>query len=234
MKVNDLRQNVASETRLAYADDLVLWQHSADVKHTADADALNRDLALLMQYCAHCKMSINTTKTVYCVFSNSNPVLAQDLDVKIGKVSLQHAKLSRRIARLRAEHVKNTSLNIQKTSTERVRPQRGIQVCPKIQSIDRSSPPTNAIVGVRGSPSATRDPSGHRMGRYDATPSALKALALEKISSLDRSYAICYTDGSAENGIGNGGCGFLYQWLDGTTTRETDSVGTTSFRLGLE
>ncbi|GFO48538.1 hypothetical protein PoB_007504300 [Plakobranchus ocellatus] len=80
-------QNVASKTRLAYADDLVLWQHSTDVEHAADA--LNRDLALLKHYCAHSKMSINTTKTVYSVFSNSNLVLAQDLDIKVGKVSLQ-------------------------------------------------------------------------------------------------------------------------------------------------
>ncbi|GFO48555.1 reverse transcriptase [Plakobranchus ocellatus] len=61
--------------------------------------------------------------------------------------------------------------------------------------------------------------------KSDATPSALKAFALEKVSSLDSSYAIRYMDGSAENGIGKGGYSVLYQWPDGTTTREAGSVG---------
>ncbi|GFO48556.1 RNA-directed DNA polymerase from mobile element jockey-like [Plakobranchus ocellatus] len=60
--------------------------------------------------------------------------------------------------------------------------------------------------------------------KSDAIPSALKTLALEKVSSLDSSYAICYTDGSAENGIGKGGYGVLYQWPDGMTTREAGSL----------
>ncbi|GFO13153.1 RNA directed DNA polymerase from mobile element [Plakobranchus ocellatus] len=66
----DMIENEASETRLAYADYLILWQHGTNVEHAADA--LTRDLALLKEYCAHWKMSINTTKTVYSVFSKSN------------------------------------------------------------------------------------------------------------------------------------------------------------------
>ncbi|GFN96032.1 RNA-directed DNA polymerase from mobile element jockey-like, partial [Plakobranchus ocellatus] len=347
--VNDLQQNMASETRLAYADDLVLWQHSSDVEHAADA--LNKDLALLKQYCAHWKMSINTTKTVYSVFSNSNPVLARDLDIKMGKVSLQRDNLPKYLGvsldpRLNlTKHVKNVASNVRErigivkkvagTSwgakphtlrtlyTSFVRPvleyanpilnlasQKSLETLDRVQnaalrlitgglqstpisvleaatgceplglrrevqtvktlekylrmeagstlkgmaenynaqkrrlqkesvlsaaykyapkfrlSSDRAPLPTPCWAPEEApAPPEIRADIGWLGKKSDAIPSALKALALEKVSSLDSSYAICYTDGSAENGIGKGGYGVLYQWPDGTTTREAGSVG---------
>ncbi|GFO40968.1 ribonuclease h [Plakobranchus ocellatus] len=54
---------------------------------------------------------------------------------------------------------------------------------------------------------------------------ALRAMAPERIDSFDRSYTLCYTDGSAKDGVHDGGYGILVQWPDGTTTRASGPVG---------
>ncbi|GFO17683.1 reverse transcriptase-like protein [Plakobranchus ocellatus] len=46
----------------------------------------------------------------------------------------------------------------------------------------------------------------------DAPPTALRAIALERIDSFDKSYTLCYTDGSAKDGVHDGGYGILVQW----------------------
>ncbi|GFO01500.1 Gag-Pol polyprotein [Plakobranchus ocellatus] len=58
-----------------------------------------------------------------------------------------------------------------------------------------------------------------------APPSALRAIALERIDSFDKSYTLCYTDGSARDGVHDSGYGILVQWPDGTITRASGPVG---------
>ncbi|GFN92936.1 RNA-directed DNA polymerase from mobile element jockey-like [Plakobranchus ocellatus] len=68
----------------------------------------------------------------------------------------------------------------------------------------------------------------------DASPSALRAIALERIDGFDKSYARCYTNGSARDGVHDGGYGILVQWPDGTTTRASGPVGKITFSFDCE
>ena len=73
---------LGTQIRLAFADDIVIWQQEADVEKAVES--LNRELALLKCYCQRWRMQINTEKTVFTVFSNSYRVLERELTVLIG------------------------------------------------------------------------------------------------------------------------------------------------------
>ncbi|GFO04217.1 RNA-directed DNA polymerase from transposon x-element [Plakobranchus ocellatus] len=68
--INDISDGLPAESKLAYANDIVIWQHDTDVDRATEA--INRDLVALKRYCDRWKLQINTVKTVYSVFSNSN------------------------------------------------------------------------------------------------------------------------------------------------------------------
>ncbi|KAK3768288.1 hypothetical protein RRG08_031080 [Elysia crispata] len=73
--------------------DISTWQSDKDVDRATEA--LNRDLHALKLYCDQWGMQINTTKTVYNIYSNSREVLARDLELKIKDKRLQRDPLPR-------------------------------------------------------------------------------------------------------------------------------------------
>ena len=91
--LNDLSEAIPSFDRLSFADDISAWQSDQNVDRAAEA--LNRDLCELKRYCDRWCMQINTTKTVYNIYSNSREVLARDLEVKIENKCLQRDHLPR-------------------------------------------------------------------------------------------------------------------------------------------
>ena len=64
-------------------------QHQSDKNVDLATDALNRDLYELKRHCDQWCMQINTTKTVYNIYSNSREVLARELELKIEDKCLQ-------------------------------------------------------------------------------------------------------------------------------------------------
>ena len=74
--VNDLSEFLQTQNRLAFADDIVIWQQAAE--------SLNRELALLKRYCKRWRMQVNTDKTVFTVFSNSYWVLEREPTILFG------------------------------------------------------------------------------------------------------------------------------------------------------
>ena len=78
--INDLPEVLRYEKAL-YADDLALW-HTYKSPETS-AFLLNEDLHRLHLYCTKWKLKINTTKTVYTIFSNSPKVAKKDLSLSI-------------------------------------------------------------------------------------------------------------------------------------------------------
>ncbi|KAK3756386.1 hypothetical protein RRG08_038875 [Elysia crispata] len=70
-------------------------QHQSDKNVDLATDALNRDLYELKRHCDQWCMQINTTKTVYNIYSNSREVLARELELKIEDKCLQRDSLPR-------------------------------------------------------------------------------------------------------------------------------------------
>ena len=66
--INDLPEELHSEKTL-FADDLTIW--NTDKQIETSVSQLNADLSRLVNYCSKWKLTINTSKTVYTVFSNS-------------------------------------------------------------------------------------------------------------------------------------------------------------------
>ena len=87
--INDLPEVLKHEKAL-YADDLALW-HTYKNPGTS-AFLLNEDLQRLQNYCTKWKLKINTTKTVYTIFSNSPKVAKKDLRLAIDGERLQKEK----------------------------------------------------------------------------------------------------------------------------------------------
>ena len=85
--VNDLSEFLKTQNRLAFADDIVIWQQDTDVEKAVEN--LNRELALLKCYCQRWRMQVNVERTVYTVFSNSYRVLERELTVLIGDSRLR-------------------------------------------------------------------------------------------------------------------------------------------------
>ncbi|GFN92935.1 hypothetical protein PoB_001944100 [Plakobranchus ocellatus] len=114
--INDISDGLPAESKLAYADDIVIWQHDTDVDRATEA--INRDLVALKRYCDRWKLQINTVKTVYSVFSNSNQVLAKYLNVRLGEDFLQRDNLPRYLGvaldpRLNlTKHVENVAISV--------------------------------------------------------------------------------------------------------------------------
>ena len=78
--INDLPGALKYEKAL-YADDLALW-HTYKTAETS-AFLLNEDLKRLQEYCEKWKLKINTTKTVYTIFSNSPKTAKKNLRLSI-------------------------------------------------------------------------------------------------------------------------------------------------------
>ncbi|GFR88910.1 RNA-directed DNA polymerase from mobile element jockey, partial [Elysia marginata] len=78
--INDLREAVLTTSKLAFADDIVLWQQNTDVEKAAEN--LNRDLDALKHYCERWRMVLKAQKTVYTTFSNSNDALGKELNIQ--------------------------------------------------------------------------------------------------------------------------------------------------------
>ena len=84
--INDLPEVLKYEKAL-YADDLALW-HTFKNPETS-AFLLNEDLQRLSKYCSKWKLKINTTKTVYTIFSNSPKTAAKNLKLTVGDDQLE-------------------------------------------------------------------------------------------------------------------------------------------------
>ncbi|KAK3779719.1 hypothetical protein RRG08_013674 [Elysia crispata] len=91
--LNYLGEVIPTFNRLSFADDISTWQSDKNVDRATEA--LNRDLHALKRYCDQWCMQINTTKTVYNIYSNSREVLARDLELKIEDKCLQRDPLPR-------------------------------------------------------------------------------------------------------------------------------------------
>ncbi|KAK3779935.1 hypothetical protein RRG08_054188 [Elysia crispata] len=91
--LNDLSEVIPTFNRLSFADDISTWQSDKNVDRATEA--LNRDLHALKRYCDQWCIQINTTKTVYNIYSNSREVLEQDLELKIEDKCLQRDPLPR-------------------------------------------------------------------------------------------------------------------------------------------
>ena len=87
--INDLPAVLKHEKAL-YADDLALW-HSFKSPGTS-AILLNEDLQRLNEYCNKWKLKINTTKTVYTIFSNSPKMANKELRLTIDGERLEKEK----------------------------------------------------------------------------------------------------------------------------------------------
>ena len=83
--LNDLPKILKSE-KAQYADDLAFWQTRN--KAGTSAILLNEDLQRLQSYCNKWKLKINTTKTVYSIFSKSPNEANKNLNIKIGEKAI--------------------------------------------------------------------------------------------------------------------------------------------------
>ena len=77
--LNDLPEVLKSE-KAQYADDLVFWQ--TQNKAGTCSILLNEDLKRLDSYCKRWKLRINTTKTVYTIFSKTPKEAKKNLKIK--------------------------------------------------------------------------------------------------------------------------------------------------------
>lgn len=84
--INDMPDILQSEKAL-YADDLAMWYTSKYLPITSNR--LNEDLNSLHQYCEKWKLKINSTKTVYTIFTQSPKISKKTLNLKIGNEQLQ-------------------------------------------------------------------------------------------------------------------------------------------------
>ena len=69
--INDLPEILKTQNAL-YADDLAIW-HTSKFS-LINKRRINQDLASLSKYCEQWKLTVNTTKTVYCIFSTSSKI----------------------------------------------------------------------------------------------------------------------------------------------------------------
>ena len=74
---------VLKSEKAQYADDLAFWQ--TQNKAGTCTILLNEDLERLDSYCKKWKLRINTTKTVYTIFSKSPKEAKKNLKIKIGE-----------------------------------------------------------------------------------------------------------------------------------------------------
>ena len=84
--INDISDNLRIENAL-YADDLVMWHTSK--YSTLNRRKINQDLAQLGNFCQEWKLTINTTKTVYTIFSLSPKVSQEKPVIEIQGKALQ-------------------------------------------------------------------------------------------------------------------------------------------------
>ncbi|GFS20426.1 RNA-directed DNA polymerase from mobile element jockey [Elysia marginata] len=88
--VNDLPDVVQAEKAL-YADDLVMWHTN---KHPGiSARLLNEDLDRLQNYCDKWKLTINSSKTVYSVFTKSHIVAKKNVPLSLRGTNLKKEEI---------------------------------------------------------------------------------------------------------------------------------------------
>ena len=83
--INDLTKEIKCSKAL-YADDLVVWHTHRYARQSSRY--INVDLDQLRKYCETWKITINTTKTAYSVFTMSPKVAKQKLNIKMGDQQL--------------------------------------------------------------------------------------------------------------------------------------------------
>ena len=84
--INDLPGILKTQNAL-YADDLALWHTSKS--SLINKRRLNTDLATLADYCDRWKLTVNTTKTVYCIFTLSPKVAKETPNITINGQQLK-------------------------------------------------------------------------------------------------------------------------------------------------
>ena len=83
--INDLAKEIKSNKAL-YADDLVIWHTHRYARQSARY--INLDLEVLRKYCETWKITINTSKTAYSIFTMSPKVAKQKLNIRMGEQQL--------------------------------------------------------------------------------------------------------------------------------------------------
>ena len=84
--INDLTKKLTQTEMAMFADDLVIW-------HTSNSTIISQrriqeDLDNLELYCSLWKLKINSTKTVYSIFTQSDKVAARNLTLTINDITL--------------------------------------------------------------------------------------------------------------------------------------------------
>ncbi|GFS18038.1 RNA-directed DNA polymerase from mobile element jockey [Elysia marginata] len=88
--INDLPDVVQTEKAL-YADDLVMWHTN---KHPGiSTRLLNEDLDMLQNYCDKWKLKINSSKTVYSVFTKSHIVEKKNIRLSLRGTNLKKEEI---------------------------------------------------------------------------------------------------------------------------------------------
>ncbi|GIX73792.1 hypothetical protein CEXT_288221 [Caerostris extrusa] len=90
--MNTIHSHIHSDTRIAcYADDIAIWHTHRDI--TTSQKALNVTLKNIASWAKDLKLSINTDKTNYCVFSTDRKHRSTfNLDIKINDSSIKRIK----------------------------------------------------------------------------------------------------------------------------------------------
>ena len=84
--LSDISNAVKTESRLAFADDLIIWHSDRDAERATTV--LNSDLRHLSDYCKRWKLLVNPTKSIYATFSQSSAVNKAHLEVLLNEVPL--------------------------------------------------------------------------------------------------------------------------------------------------
>ncbi|GFS07744.1 RNA-directed DNA polymerase from mobile element jockey [Elysia marginata] len=84
--INDLAKEVRCNKAL-YADDLVIWHTHRYARQSARY--INLDLERLQKYCDTWKITINTNKTSYSIFTLSPKVTKQNLNIRLSDQQLK-------------------------------------------------------------------------------------------------------------------------------------------------
>ena len=84
--LNDL-PNIIKVQKALFADDIIIWTSSES--ETRLRDKLNQALLTISTFCKFWKLEINTTKTVYNLFSSNNKFANRDLKLRIDGQNIQ-------------------------------------------------------------------------------------------------------------------------------------------------
>ena len=84
--INDITNVLKSEKAL-FADDLAIWH--TDTSTITSRRRLQEDLQSLENYCSFWKLKINTSKTVYTIFTRSHKIAKKKINFVLENKNLQ-------------------------------------------------------------------------------------------------------------------------------------------------